>query len=410
MRRKNIYKYRMSVSVNEKFGCLLYSTDLQSIHEEEQLRRRAGRTSSRYNNKNNNKNKAVTRVIKPVDFFMYNEIVISNALTENDEIYNGGSAFECHLYSFSSFVPLKTKKEIKEMNQTKEEIIRSENDDSTNKITYGAFNYLFKDKPLFAYFGEAKTRTDFCRRTITAYKRVLDNLSYLKKNEAVHLGISLETILVKNDGATLLDGVKYVRFIGGLKESVIKMTIGDKENGLSPLFLPIELSLFVYMVDNDVHALSSNNVRVVIGEHMFHSEIVKRLSEAFQTDYVNNCEAVLCKYVNVPKNEVLCDILKQSRTWGMYSVSVVFLTMMMKVQVFYNNLLKTGIFNKWFKLLLMNTHPNPDRRKTVEENMSIFSKLTCVKSFAEFTPFLNEVSDENLFKIGECLVKPERAI
>ena len=91
-------------------------------------------------------------------------------------------------------------------------------------------------------------------------------------------------------------------------------------------------------------------------------------------------------------------------------MSVVFLTMMMKTQLFYNNLLKTGIFNKWFKLLLMNTHPNPDRRKTVEENMSIFSKLTCVKSFAEFSPFLNEVSDENLVKIGECFVKPERTV
>ena len=403
----------MSVSINEKFGCLLYSTDLQSIREEEQLRRRTGRTSPKNKNKKNNKNNknnTVARVIKPVDFFMYNEIVISNALSENDEIYNGDLGFESHLYSFSSFVPLKTKKEIKEMNTTKEEIIRSENDDSTNRITYGAFNYSFKDKSLFAYLGEAKTRTDFCRRAITAYKKALDNLAYLKKNEAVHLGISLETILVKNDGATLLDGVKYVRFIGGLKESVIKMTIADKENGLSPLFLPIELSLFMYMVNNDARALSSNNVRVIIGEHMFHSEIVKRLSEAFQTDYINNCEAVLCKYVNVPKNEVLRDILNQSRTWGMYSVSVVFLTMMMKTQLFYNNLLKTGIFNKWFKLLLMNTHPNPDRRKTVEENMSIFSKLTCVKSFAEFSPFLNEVSDENLVKIGECFVKPERTV
>jgi len=69
------------------------------------------------------------------------------------------------------------------------------------------------------------------------------------------------------------------------------------------------------------------------------------------------------------------------------------------MQGYCSNLLKTGIFNKWFKLLLMNTHPDPKRRKTVEENISIFSKMICINSINEFAPFFNELTDENLVKM-----------
>ena len=382
--------------VNEKFGCLLYSTDLKSIYDEEQQRRMTDRR------RNHMKRKYVNRVIKPVDFFLYNEIVMSNALTENDEIYNDTTRFENHLYSFSSFVPIKSKKEMK----SKEEILRSENDDPSKEITYGAFNYAFKDKTISTYLSESQTRTCLCSRLITSYKKVLDNLLYLKKNDSVHLGISPEMILSRENGTTLLDGVRYIRFSKELKESTINTTICDKENGVSPLFMPIELSLIMYIVKNDLLAVSSNNVRTVIGEHMFRSEIMRRLPEAFQTDFINNCEAVLQKYINVPKRDVIADVINQCGTWNIYSVSVVFLTMLVRMQPFCSNLLKTGIFNKWFKLLLMNTHPNPTRRKTLEENMSVFSKLTCVKSFAEYSPFVGEVNDENLLKICKGFLEP----
>lgn len=398
MHRRNMYNYNMCV--NEKFGCLLYSTDLNSIYDEEQQRRMVGRTGHRHNHKHNKSRvKCANRVVKPVDFFLYNEILMSNALSENDDIYNDTTRFETHLYSFSSFVPLKSKKEMR----VKEEITRSENDDPANEITYGAFNYSFKDKTLMAYLSESRTRTGLCSRLITTYKKTLDNLAYLKKNEAVHLGISLDMILVRENGSTLLDGARYMQFAKELKEFTVKTTICDKDNGISPLFIPIELSLLMYMFKNDLQAVSPNNVRAVISEHMFRSEIMKRLPEAFQTEFITNCEAVLCKYVNVPKRDVANDVINQSGTWGVYSVSIAFLSVLMKIQPFCSNLLKTGIFNKWFKLLLMNTHPNPNRRKTVEENMTVFSKLTCVKSFAEFAPFLSEVSDENLLKICAIL-------
>ena len=382
--------------VNEKFGCLLYSTNLKSIHDQEQQRKMTDRTKRR--------RKYVNRVVKPVDFFLYNEIVMSNALTENDEIYNDTTKFENHLYSFSSFVPIKSKKEMK----VKEEIMRSENDDPTKEITYGAFNYTFKDKTLGSYLSASQTRTGLCSRMITTYKKLLDNLMYLKKNDAVHLGITPNMILVRENGTTLLDGVRYIRFYKELKESTIKTTICDKENGVSPLFVPIEVSLLLYMFKNELQAVSPNNVRAIIGEHMFHSEIMKRLPEAFQTDFINNCELSLHKYINVPKQEVIADVINQSGSWALYSVSISFLTILVKMQSFCSNLLKTGIFNKWFKLLLMNTHPIPNRRKTIEENVTIFSKLTCMKSFAEFAPFLGEITDENLLKICKSFTNDAR--
>jgi hypothetical protein len=384
--------YNYVMSVNEKFGCLLYSTDLKSIHQEEQAYRR-------HDKRVVNKRVRVReqRLVKPIDFFLYNEIIVSNALNENDDICgtSNDNRFENHLYSFSSFIPIKSKKDF----IPKEEIIRSESDDPLGKITYGAFNYAPKGDDILRHLGASKTRTAFCSNMTTAYKKILDALLYLKKNEAVHMGLSQHSIIIKEDGLVLLDGVKYVRFCGDLNEHSIKTTVNDKANELSPIFAPIELSLLLFLFNNDVPTVSPNNVRLIIGGHMHVNAVLKRLPTAFQTDYINNCEASLHKYVNVPKKEIMSDVINNSCTWNMYTISVVFLTMLLTMQGYCSNLLKTGIFNKWFKLLLMNTHPDPKRRKTVEENISIFSKLVCVNSFAEFTPFLNEMTDDNLRKM-----------
>ncbi len=384
------------MSVNEKFGCLLYSTDLTSIHREEQMYRRRDKRGGKHS-ANKRHRTHDSRIVRPIDFFLYNEIIILNALTDNDDIFGvpNDGRFENHLYSFSSFIPIKSKTNL----ITKEEIIRSESDDPSSEITYGAFNYAYKGINILRYLGTSKSRTSFCSRLTTMYKKTLDTLLYLKKNEAVHMGISHQTIIVDEDGVPFLNNVKYIRFYKDLNEYIIKTTVNDKGNELSPIFVPIELSLLLFLFNNDIIAVSPNNIRLIIGGHMHSSAILKRLPSAFQTDYITNCESSLHKYINVPKNEVLKDVLNNSFTWNMYSISILFLTILLTMQGYCSNLLKTGIFNKWFKLLLMNTHPAPQRRKTVEENMSIFSKLICVNSFAEFTPFLNETTDENLFKL-----------
>ena len=380
------------MSVNEKFGCLLYSTDLVSIHQEERAYRRHDKHSTNKRTKTREQ-----RVVKPIDFFLYNEIIVSNALTDNDDIYGvpNDGRFENHLYSFSSFIPIKSKNNL----LPKEEMIRSESDDPASEITYGAFNYAHKGINILNYIGASKSRISFCSRLTTIYKKILETLLYLKKNEAVHIGISHNAIIVDENGMPFLDKVKYIRFYKDLNEYVIKTTVNDKDNELSPIFVPIELSLLLFLFNNDIPAVSPNNIRLIIGGHMHSSAILKRLPSAFQTNYITNCEASLHKYVNVHKNEVLQDVLNNSSTWNMYSISIMFLTILLTMQGYCGNLLKTGIFNKWFKLLLMNTHPDPKRRKTVEENMSIFAKLICVNSFVEFAPFLNETTDENLAKM-----------
>jgi len=237
--RKNMYDYVMSV--NEKFGCLLYSTDLTSIHQEEQTHRRRDKQSGRHTI---NKRTREQRVVKPIDFFLYNEIIMSNALSENDDIYGSpaNGRFENYLHSFSSFIPIKSKREV----GSNDELIRSENDDPTSEITYGAFNYVPKGVNILRYLGASKTRTSFCANLTTTYKKTLDSLLYLKKNEAVHLGLSHHMVTIDENGASILDGVKYVRFHKDINERVIKTTANDKGNEMSPIFAPIELSFYCF--------------------------------------------------------------------------------------------------------------------------------------------------------------------
>lgn len=391
------------MSINEKFGCLLYATDLQSIYEDEQERKRSDRGRKKH------ARKIIRKMIKPIDFFLYNEILVANSMNENDSVYGArvGDTFEDMFYSFSSFIPIKSKKEI----VLKEEITRSEYDDPESSITYGAFNYPAKCGHLVQKLSVVRTRIAFCSTLTNTFKKTLDILLYLKKNDAIHLGMAPETILVQIcSGDVQLDGVKHIRFLKDLFQSssyehIIKTTLCDKENVFVPIFAPIEVSLLLFLFDNELPTVSAGNVRSVIKEHLGSSPILSGLPSAFQSDYVTNCETSLGKYINVSKKDIVADVLKNGHSWNVYALSVTFLAIMMTTQRFCVNLLKTGIFNKWFKLLLMNTHPDPKRRKTVEENISIFAKLSCVNAFSEFGPFLKEITDDNLLKLTEQFVK-----
>lgn len=124
---------------------------------------------------------------------------------------------------------------------------------------------------------------------------------------------------------------------------------------------------------------------------MHNNYVVNKLPVAFQKDYVANCERALLDYVNVPKNIIIDNVLKDSATWNVYSVSLIYLNIFIMMQCSCDNMLKNGLFNKWFKLLLLNVHPLPKRRKSVDETYSIFTKMYCANACVELSSFLTEV-------------------
>ena len=401
------------MSSNAKFGCLLYSTDLTTLYDDDMLFRRAPVSKKRAGRATSGDNKVnYKKVVRPIDFFLYNEIAFGDQCRVNDDIYEESILdtdhvyFETRFYSFSSFTLIKTKKDSFE---TGESIIRSEKDPGANKIAYGAFNYAPKP-PIFLHsIGECINARTFCYSVANIYKMTLDTLAYLKKNDAIHLGATHETILFEPvTNRVFIDGVQHIRFLKELLktpfktlEYVLKTHLGAPDNKFPVVFAPIEVSLLKFILDNeDLVSVSPNNVRSVIHEYLKGRTTLKSLSPAFQVDYANNCELALIKYVNVPKQEIIKDILKTGHTWGTHAVSVIFLSILMTMNDHIPTLLKTGFYNKWFKLLIINMHPFPSKRKAVDENVAIFAKINRLSAFAEHVNSLKEMNDHLMIRMA----------
>jgi hypothetical protein len=398
------------MSSNAKFGCLLYSTDLTTLYDDDMLFRRAPFSKKRADHISDNKVN-YKKVVRPIDFFLYNEIAFGDQCRVNDDIYEEGAqdadrvCFETRFYSFSSFALIKTKKDSPE---TGESVIRSEKDSEANKIAYGAFNYAPKPPIFLQSIGECTNSRTFCYLIAHIYKMTLDTLAYLKKNDAIHLGATHETLLFEpGSNRVFIDGVQHIRFLKELMktpfktlEYVLKTHLGAPDNKFPVVFAPVEVSLLKFILDNeDLVSISPNNVRAVIHEYLKGRTTLKSLSPAFQVDFANNCELALIKYVNVPKQEIIKDILKSGHTWGVHAASVIFLSVLMTMNDHVPTLLKTGFYNKWFKLLIINIHPSPSKRKAVEENIAIFAKINRVSAFAEHVNSLKDMNNDLMIQM-----------
>jgi hypothetical protein len=404
------------MSSNAKFGCLLYSTDLTALYEDDMLFRRVA-LSKKHRRASGDNKVHYKKAVKPVDFFLYNEIAFGDQCRVNDDVYedvgqnNDGFHFDNRFYTFSSFTLIKTKKDSL---GTEESIIRSEKDEGVSKIAYGAFNYAQKPPIFLQSIGECLTARTFCYSIAHIFKTTLDTLAYLKKNEAVHLGITHESILVEPSlNRVFMDGVQHIRFMKELMktpiktlEYVLKTHLCAPDNKFPIVFAPVEVALLKFVLDNEgLLSVSPNNIRAVIYEYLKGRITLKKLSPAFQVDFANNCEIALIKYVNVPKQEIIKDILKSGHTWGTHAVSVIFLSILMTMNDHVPTLLKTGFYNKWFKLLIINIHPSPLKRKAVDENIAIFAKINRVSAFSEHVNSLKEMNCDLMVQMASQFKK-----
>ena len=92
----------------------------------------------------------------------------------------------------------------------------------------------------------------------------------------------------------------------------------------------------------------------------------------------------------MPKVLILENILKVWQTWNLFSLSMIYLNIILNISN--EGRCKVGFFNKWMKLLLLNTHPDYNKRKSIEDNISLFSKLCYNNTMDEFAPVLNELN------------------
>jgi hypothetical protein len=101
--------------------------------------------------------------------------------------------------------------------------------------------------------------------------------------------------------------------------------------------------------------------------------ILSFFSEKYKESYKITCISVLKKYINMPKTEIIDDILENTDKWDVFSLSVLYLHIFHNISRVFS--LKNTFINKITIMLSKNIHPNPLMRSSLENLLEYYNRL-----------------------------------
>jgi hypothetical protein len=95
-------------------------------------------------------------------------------------------------------------------------------------------------------------------------------------------------------------------------------------------------------------------------------------SENYRQKYKQECIETMRKYINLPRNEILDDIIERNDKWDVYGISMLFLHIFGFMSRIFS--LSGTFVSKITIELSRNLHPNSDKRMNLKETLNIFNK------------------------------------
>ena len=123
-------------------------------------------------------------------------------------------------------------------------------------------------------------------------------------------------------------------------------------------------------------------------------------SQTYRDNFKTSCIEILKKYINIPKKDIINDILTFSKTWDNYGLSILFLNIVGNMSRVFS--LANNFITKFSILLSKNINPIPSKREELHETIRKYNEL-----FTEYPDwsFINSISDEKMELLIEKLMK-----
>jgi hypothetical protein len=114
----------------------------------------------------------------------------------------------------------------------------------------------------------------------------------------------------------------------------------------------------------------------LINEYVKSNSVMRLFSEKFISKFKDTAMRTYIKYIGMPKESIIKELVKNCNTWDNYALSVMFLNMIgfMSGDGFTDN----KLIIEFSKLLLTNFHPDGKRRLSFEETKKQYDKIFSV--------------------------------
>jgi hypothetical protein len=243
----------------------------------------------------------------------------------------------------------------------------------TNNKKYLVFKYKNENYVLFNDFLFNLTNPKlFIFHVIESFSYILKSLISLNNNNICFFNLSPQNIVFNLDCGEkpILQNFQLSLYVSNLNESYITNIINKLEDYT---YKPLEVHVLFYLIRNDLHTISYSLIEEISEMFIKNLSILNFFSEKYKESYKGSCISVLKKYVNMPKNEIIEDILENTNKWDIFSLSVIYLHIFHNISRVFS--LKQTFINKIIVELSRNIHPDPVMRSSLENILDYFDKL-----------------------------------
>ena len=227
---------------------------------------------------------------------------------------------------------------------------------------------------------------------INSYNHLLKGLSKLISNRIVHFDLKGNNILFRNEMRVPI----IIDF--GLSISIDEMEEADEEKLKQYFYVyapeyyiwPIEVHYLNYILHVNKNPTNDELLRIAT-EYVRENPILSNMfTYDFRLKYVETCMKQLKKYNKMSNAQRITYILNNWFTWDNYSLSFIFFKLFLYINI--NGFLNNNFIIYFSKILLMNIHPNPNKRMGLTQNIHNFNQFFYGENYDKKT--FNDIKDK----------------
>jgi hypothetical protein len=343
-----------------KYSCIFYNFKDDLIYKNKN-----NEDEDIYENKNKNKkNKKYNYKFVSKDFFIENELFISNLISQ---MIN---------YKKYFYIPSKIEK-INFINIDNENVDDFETEYDINlkyrkKITSNNIllkyenitildfkNYLLFEKKYFFY------------KIINIYTKLLKSLNMLNEQCIFFNNLNDENIFIDKFDSPILNNFSFSIHLNLIKENLHKFIL---EYEPSYIQWPIEIHTIAYIFHHKLTSLSKSNIDKIINDIINNNYIFENFNDNIKKKYYDNGISFLSKFINKKSDEIILNIILYFRSWDNYALSILYLQIIIKIYKFIKNKNNKFII-EFMKLLLKNISFNPEQRFSLKDTKLYFNNI-----------------------------------
>jgi hypothetical protein len=244
---------------------------------------------------------------------------------------------------------------------------------------------------------------------IIGFKGFLSCIHFFQSHKIVHLSWSPQNMLYNPETRGHL--------VQDLSSCLILDKISREEKAFhlsqfqpTHYFLPIEFHVISYIIQNKESSISTFKIDAIITSYIDAHPHIKKFSKTFAESYRKECEASLYPYINKPAEYIVDTIMQTSaHTWDAFALSSTIINIIFGLKTACEK--GAGWLDRVLKLLLLNTYPRVEKRKTIAEIVALFDAI-CNNDAAidDLKIMITSLNADSLKKVNQHLLECNRFI